>query len=63
MPASVDQTKLEQTARAHLAVCELLESTALSDQTKRQLQNLRRLLELEISAIRSTADAENQGQC
>jgi len=45
--------KLAESVRAHLAICELLESTTLSSQTKRQLLNLRRLLELEISALQS----------
>jgi hypothetical protein len=45
--------KLAQSIKAHFAICELLEATALSSQTKRQLVNLQRLLELEISAMQS----------
>jgi hypothetical protein len=53
--------KLSQSVKAHLAICALLESSALSSQTKRQLLNLKRLLELEISAMQSEPCANAVG--
>ena len=47
----MDKIKLEQSQKAYKAVCEMLNYAYLSDQMERQLRNLKRLLELEISAL------------
>ena len=52
------KAKLDQSRQAYFAVCEMLTFTGLSDQTERCLQNLRVLLELEISALESKAAIE-----
>ena len=51
----MSKTRLSESLKAYQAICGLLESSLLSEQTVRQLQNLKRLLELEISA----ADGSN----
>jgi hypothetical protein len=52
--------KLEQSLMALQAVCGMLRFTSLSEQTELHLLNLKRLLELEISALRSQKP-ENDG--
>jgi hypothetical protein len=50
---NVGSTRLENARKAHQAVCDMLQFKGLSVQTERQLQNLKRLLELEIGAAES----------
>ena len=57
----MDQEKLKNALEALEAVNGLLRSAYLSTQTCRQLQNLKRTLELEISAMTSAADEEDDG--
>ena len=49
----VGSNRLENARKAHQAVCDMLQFIGLSPQTERQLQNLKRLLELEIAAAES----------
>jgi len=48
--------KLDQARQAHRVVCDLLKNPSLSLQAERQISNLKRLLELEISALESEED-------
>ena len=57
-PVSRD-SRLVDAVRAHQAVCGLLDSSALSEQTVRQLENLRKLLELEIESLRDNGQSED----
>ena len=45
--------RLDDSLHAYYAVCRMLEFTFLSEQSERQILNLKRLLELEISALES----------
>ena len=51
--------QLEESLKAYSAVCEMLTFPHLSLQMERQLNNLKRLLELEISALQSAANEED----
>lgn len=55
---SVSDDRLQETVRAHMAVCGMLQSKVLSDQSMRHLNNLKTLLELEISALLAERQSE-----
>ena len=53
-------SRLENALKAHRAVCDMLQFRGLTQQTERQLNNLKRLLELEISAARSESEGSDE---
>ena len=53
--------KLEQSKEAHQAICEWLASTLLSVQMRRQLKNLKKLLEIEIADLESKLSNDKDG--
>lgn len=56
----MENRRLENALNAHKAVCDMLDFIGLTPQTERQLNNLKRLLELEISAARSENESKAQ---
>ncbi len=56
----LDNRRLENALKAHRAVCDMLDFVGLTPQTERQLNNLKRLLELEISAARAEGESKTQ---
>ena len=53
--------RLEQSRRAYQAVCEMLTFPYLSMQLERQLNNVKKLLELEISDLESRLPDHGDG--